>query len=217
MKTKLSEAAKPGLAEFLKEKRQAKNLTLERLSDLTKIQAYHLKALEEGKFGELPPLVYSAGIFGRLAKFLDIDKDEIIRIYKNEVQLAGPSEVKEIILPKKNFYFILTPRKLTMFFGGLLLAFLSAYLWYQFEFLVGPPTLVIDPKEDILTREEIIFLKGKTDSGVELKVNGENIYVSSDGNFSKDIQLTAGINMIEVIAANQFGKTSKLIRQVFKE
>lgn len=210
-------AAKLNLAEFLKEKRQAKNLSLEKLSDLTKIQVYQLKALEEGKFNELPPLVYSAGIFKRLAKFLDIDKDEIIKIYKDEIQQAESPDIKEMILPKKNFYFVLTPKKLTIFFGGLLLVLLSAYLWYQFKFLVGPPTLVVDPKEDIITKEEIVSLKGKTDSGVELKINGESIYVSSDGNFSKDIQLAAGINMVEITAINHFGKISKLVKQIFKE
>jgi cytoskeletal protein RodZ len=217
MKTKLSDTAKLGLAEFLKGKRQTKNLSLEKLSDLTKIQVYHLKALEEGKFNELPPLVYSAGIFKRLAKFLDVDKDEIIKMYKDEIQPTESRGVKKMTLPKKNFYFVLTPKKLTIFFGGLLLVFLSVYLWYQFKFLVGPPTLVVDPKEDIATKEEIVYLKGKTDSGVELKINGENIYVSSDGNFSKDIQLAAGINMIEITATNQFGKISKLVKQIFKE
>lgn len=210
-------AVKLNLAELLKEKRQAKNLSLEKLSDLTKIQVYHLKALEEGKFNELPPLVYSTGIFKRLAKYLDIDKDEIVEMYKNEVQPAELFDIKKTVPLKNNFYFILTPKKLSLFFGSLLLAFLVTYLWYQFKFLTGPPTLVIDPKGDIITREEILPLKGKTDTGVDLKINGEIVYVSSDGDFSKDVQLAAGINMVEVMATNQFGKTSKLVRQVFRE
>ena len=48
---------KKNLAEFLKEKRQGKNLSLDKLSDLTKIQVYHLEALEAGQFEKLPPLV----------------------------------------------------------------------------------------------------------------------------------------------------------------
>ena len=58
------------LAEFIKEKRQSKNISLERLSELTKIQVYHLESLESGQFDKLPPLVYRAGIFRRLLKIL---------------------------------------------------------------------------------------------------------------------------------------------------
>ena len=62
------------IAEFLKEKRQDKNFSLEKLSELTKIQIYHLEALESGQFEKLPPSVYRDGIFKRLSKFLDVNK-----------------------------------------------------------------------------------------------------------------------------------------------
>ena len=93
---------KKNLAEFLKEKRQDKNLSLEKLSDLTKIQVYHLEALEAGRFEKLPPSIYRTGIFNRLAKFLDVDKNEIIQMYKQEVQSVETSFYNEnIIKPKK--------------------------------------------------------------------------------------------------------------------
>lgn len=205
------------LAEFLKEKRQSKNLSLERLGEITKIQIYHLKSLEDGKFENLPPSVYRAGIFKRLAKFLEIDEDKIIEMYKNEVQNDVDTPVVKDVSSKKKFYFILTPKKVSLFLGGLLLVLLSFYLWYQFNFLVGPPTLVIESKQDISTKDEILPLKGRTDSGVNLTINGENVYVDSNGSFSKNIQLAAGINIIEIKAVNNFGKVSTIVRQIFKE
>lgn len=207
-----------GLAEFLKEKRQDKNLSLERLSDLTKIMVYYLEALEAGQFEKLPPSVYRIGIFKRLAKFLDVSENEIIRMYNQEVQEVETSSHDEsIIKPKKNSYFVLTPRKLIFFFGALLLILLSAYLWYQFTFLVGPPNLAVDSKEDMIVKQESLTIKGKTDNGVDLTINGENVYVASNGSFSKDIQLASGINVIEIKAVNNFGKITKIVRQVFRE
>ena len=209
---------KKNLAEFLKEKRQGKNLSLDKLSDLTKIQVYHLEALEAGQFEKLPPLVYRAGIFKRLAKFLDIDEDEIIRMYKQEVQAVETSSYDgNIIKSKQNSYFALTQRKLAIFLGVLLLILLSAYLSYQFKFLVGPPNVAVDPKEDMVIKQESLTIRGKTDSGVYLTINGENVYVTSDGNFSKEVQLTNGINVIEVKAVNNFGKSTKVVRQIFRE
>lgn len=209
---------KKNLAEFLKEKRQSKNLSLDKLSDLTKIQVYHLEALEAGQFEKLPPLVYRAGIFKRLSKFLDFDENEIIRMYEHEIQVIETSSYNEnIIKPKKNSYFVLTQKKLAIFLGALLLILLFAYLWYQFKFLVGPPNLAIDPKEDMIIKQELLTVKGKTDNGVDLTINGENVYVASNGSFSKDMQLAGGINVIEVKAVNNFGKSTKIVRQIFRD
>ncbi len=217
MKNK-DDKTKSVLADFLKEKRKEKNLTLERLGELTKIQIYHLDALEAGRFNKLPPSVYRTGIFKRISKFLDLDENEIMEMYKNESHTTSdPSYIDSIIAPKKPRYFILTPKKLTIFFGGMLFVLISAYLWYQFNFLIGPPNLVVEPKEDMIVHEESLLFHGKTDSGVDLTVNGESVYVSQDGSFSKNIQLAAGINVIEIKSVNNFGKITKIIRQIFRE
>ena len=217
MKNK-NDKTNPMLADFLKEKRKEKNFSLERLGELTKIQVYHLQALEAGKFDKLPPAVYRTGIFKRLSKFLDLDENEIMIMYKNESQTAEePSYVESVIIPKKNSYFILTPKKLMVFFGGTLLVLISTYLWYQFNFLIGPPNLVVEPKVDMIVQEESLLLHGKTDNGVDLTVNGESVYVSQDGSFSKNIQLALGINVIEIKSVNNFGKITKIVRQIFRE
>lgn len=207
-------------ADFIKEKRMSKNISLEKLSELTKIQVYHLEALELGQFEKLPPLVYRAGIFKRLAKFLVIDENEILEAYQKEARQtdfdASLSSYDSPIVRKKS-YFILTPNKLIFFLGAVLLLLFSSYLWYQFNFLVGPPNLAIEPKKDLVTKDETILINGKTDSGVNLTVNGENVYVASGGIFKKEIKLADGVNMIEIAAVNGFGKTKKIIRKVFKE
>ncbi|MDO8575020.1 MAG: helix-turn-helix domain-containing protein [bacterium] len=220
---------KTGLAEFLKGKRQEKNLTLERLSDLTKIQLYHLEALEAGQFEKLPPAVYCVGIFKRLSKFLDTDENEVMEAYRNELESSTsiassdsaysnfPFQMGNAPMVKRESYFILTPNKLMVFAGGLLLALLLGYLWYQFNFLMGPPNLAVMPSEDAVTKEETILVSGKTDNGIDLTINGENTYVDSKGSFEKNIKLAAGVNIIEIKAVNNFDKVTKIIRQVFRE
>lgn len=212
-------AREQNFADFLKEKRQNKNISLEKLSELTKIQVYHLEALESGQFEKLPPSVYRTGIFKRLSKFLNVGENEIMEAYKNEANYSGlVSESNNApVVVRKESYFILTPNKLIYFSGALLLLSFSVFIWYQFNFLVGPPNLAIEPKEDIVTKNETILVNGKTDSGTDLTINGENIYVASNGIFSKEIKLADGVNTIEVSVVNSFGKKSKIIRQIFKE
>ncbi len=207
---------------------QSRNISLEKLSEVTKIQLYHLEALATGHFEKLPPSVYREGIFKRLSKFLSVNENEFMEAYNNEIASSivtpsDPSYVNFLFknenapIKKKNSYFILTPSKLVLFGGGILLIFLSVYIWYQFNFLVGPPNLVIDQKEDIVTKEGTILINGKTDNGVDLTINGEKMYVASNGSFKKDVQLADGVNVIEVKVVNNFGKITKIIRQVFKE
>ncbi len=204
------------LSEFLKEKRQSKNLSLEKLSELTKIQLYHLEALEAGQFEKLPPSIYREGILKRLSKILDTNEGEIMEAYRNK--FAAPASIMSTApaYPNSSF-FILTQSKLTIFAGALFLALLSGYLWYQFNFLVGPPNLIIKPSEDATTKEESVLISGKTDNGIDLTINGENTYVDSNGSFEKSVKLAAGLNIIEIRAVNNFGKVSKIIRKIFKE
>lgn len=220
---------KKNLSEFLRELRQSKNFSLEKLSELTKIQIYHLKALEAGQFEKLPPSVYRDGIFKRLSKFLDANDGEIMEAYKEEfkspIKTASPDsaysnfpfKTDNLSISERKSYFILTPSKLMVFAGGLLLVVLSSYLWYQFNFLIGPPNLAVMPSEDAITKDEAILVSGKTDGGIDLTINGENTYVDSNGNFEKSVKLAAGLNVIEIQAVNNFGKVSKTIRQIFRE
>lgn len=219
---------KKDLSEFLKELRQGKNFSLEKLSEITKIQIYHLKALEAGQFEKLPPSVYRDGIFKRLSKFLDTNEGEIMEAYKEELKSPIKTALLDSVysnfpltdnlsMVKRKSYFILTPSKLMVFAGALLLIILSGYLWYQFNFLIGPPNLAVMPSEDAITKEEAILVSGKTDSGIDLTVNGENTYVDSNGNFEKSVKLAAGVNVIEIKAVNSFDKVTKIIRQIFRE
>lgn len=225
----MKEKNKSNFAEFLRELRQNKNFSLEKLSELTKIQLYHLEALEAGQFEKLPPSVYRAGIFKRLSKFLDANESEVMKAYENELLSSTkktppdpaypnfPFQVDNPSFAKRKSYFILTPGKLMVFVGGLFLTLLLGYLWYQFNFLMGPPNLAVMPSEDLTTQEENILVTGKTDNGIDLTINGENTYVDSNGSFEKNIKLAAGLNIIEIQAVNNFGKISKIIRQIFRE
>lgn len=217
----MKEKNKNDFAEFFKEKRQSKNISLEKLSEITKIQIYHLEALEAGHFEKLPSAIYRMGIFKRVSKFLDIDEDKIAEAYENETRSSADEnflfQASDTPMNKKKSYFILTPQKLMIFSGALLLILLIGYLWYQFNFLVGPPNLAIEPSKDLITGDENILINGKTDSGIDLTINNENVYVSSNGDFKKEIQLAAGLNIIEIKAVNHFNKVTKIIRQIFRE
>ncbi len=208
------------LGRFLAEARKKNGLSLERLGELTKIPLSHLQSLEAEKYDDLPPAVYRLGFFVRLAKFLGIGREEILRRCKDEGCLPDES-LKGA--PRGNgadygFSFVLTPRKLIVGLGGIFLILAVSYLWYQSDFLIGPPHLVVaNPSEDVLTSSEILDVSGKTDIGVYLTINGENVYVSPNGSFNKTVSLAKGLNVIEIKSRNRFDKTAAILKRVFRE
>ncbi|MGE4312726.1 MAG: helix-turn-helix domain-containing protein [Pseudobdellovibrionaceae bacterium] len=68
--------------EILKEARLARGLTVEDVAKLTKIKAKHIKALEEGDEENLPGRVYAVGFVSSYARVVDLDSDQLVRLFK---------------------------------------------------------------------------------------------------------------------------------------
>ncbi|MCB9090974.1 MAG: helix-turn-helix domain-containing protein [Halobacteriovoraceae bacterium] len=66
---------------FLKEIREYKGMTLERLSELTKILKTYLIHIEEENFDKLPAIVYTRGFVFQFAKCLKLNADLVTRSY----------------------------------------------------------------------------------------------------------------------------------------
>ena len=82
-----------GLGDRLRTAREQKKLTLEQVSEEIRIRPKYLRALEEEKFEELPDFVTAKGFLRNYARFLELDVDEMLRIFKS---VAAPSEEPEI-------------------------------------------------------------------------------------------------------------------------
>ena len=83
---------------FSNARKQAR-LTLQDISDYTKISQYHLTNMEAGKFDRLPNRVHAIGYVRSLANYFDLDAERLIADYK---QQSGESEVKT--QPDHNFH-----------------------------------------------------------------------------------------------------------------
>lgn len=87
------------IGDLLRQKREEHNLTIEQLSEETKIQKRYLKALEEEKFGELPGEVHVKGFMRNYCKAVGLNPDEIVAIYK--AQKGETIAHKEVVEPEK--------------------------------------------------------------------------------------------------------------------
>ena len=84
------------LAEILKNTREARGLTLEEVSDLTRVRRNYLEALEQAAYDVLPPRAFAIGYVKAYAKFLGLDEETLADMYKrdvtdSQVRLHAPS------------------------------------------------------------------------------------------------------------------------------
>ena len=61
--------------------RESQGLTLEQMVSRTRIQKFHLKALEEDSFEQLPERVFTKGFVRAYARSLNLDEEECLRLF----------------------------------------------------------------------------------------------------------------------------------------
>lgn len=85
------------LAEVLKNKREELDLSVSHLARELRISEVYIKALESGEHQKLPGEVYTRAYLTSLTKKLDLDTDEVIKIYSNEFNIATASPKNDLI------------------------------------------------------------------------------------------------------------------------
>lgn len=73
------------LGNRLKEARLAKNLSLDDVQNLTKIQKRYLVGIEEGNYESMPGNFYVRAFIKQYCEAVQLDPDEIFETYKNEI------------------------------------------------------------------------------------------------------------------------------------
>ncbi|MEI7808692.1 MAG: helix-turn-helix domain-containing protein [Verrucomicrobiota bacterium] len=81
------------VAEQLRAGREAKNLTVEQVADMTKIRTDHIRALEEGNFNVFSAPIYIRGSVKNYAGALKLDVAEIFKTL--DAELKGTDKYSE--------------------------------------------------------------------------------------------------------------------------
>jgi cytoskeletal protein RodZ len=81
------------VSEQLRHAREAANLTVEQLADLTKVRTDHLRALEEGRFNVFSATIYIRGSLKACAKSLKLDEAKLLAAL--DMELKGTQRFSE--------------------------------------------------------------------------------------------------------------------------
>ena len=71
----------------------------------------------------------------------------------------------------------------------------------------SPPLKINSPKPDLLTKDQSVSVKGKTNENVEVSINGVSVLTETDGSFELEVPLNSGINQFDIVATNRLKKS----------
>ena len=175
----------------------------------TKIRSKYLEDLENDAWLNLPASAYTKGFVVRYANFLGLDADQATKQYLRERQ-AYTKNYSEFLSPKKSVKetkWIITPKLMIPTAAGLFVVAIFTYIILQvYGFAAAPELQIAYPGQSVVVEDEVIEVRGVTDTEASLYINDQKIQVASDGKFVTDYKLQKGINIIEVKAENKADK-----------
>lgn len=202
------------LGEYLLEVRSQFGYTLEEVSQKTGIYEKFIHYIETGKYHLLPPGVYVLGFLKKLAQVYDISSEALLDQYRKERGIVE-HQASEKLAGQKNWKewfkkITITPKLLTVSGSALVGAIAFFYIVFQVFAINKTPNLVItEPKNDAVITGTSINVVGKTEPGITVSINGQNVFVDPDGKFHTTIGVAPGQKELKIDAANKFGKKNE--------
>ncbi|TSC63844.1 MAG: hypothetical protein G01um101493_317 [Microgenomates group bacterium Gr01-1014_93] len=206
------------VGQILKEERERKFYTLEEIEKATKIRKELLEALENDQYEKLPPPTFVQGFIRNYGKFLRLDPEKLLAIFRREFQDSKhpPKILESFSNPLDKRKIRLTPvRILQGVIAALILTFFI-YLWFQYRFLAGPPSLEIySPKDQQRLESEIVEVSGKTIPEAKVLINNQEVEVDKEGNFRQELHFSEGTGKITITSTSKLNQTAKVERVVY--
>jgi cytoskeletal protein RodZ len=172
-----------------------------------RIPPTQLRSLEEGDLSVFTAEVYARGAYRKYARYLGVEAPQAHYAFMRS--LAGARELVPLRVPQTSPWLqrVWTPAGVIILtiVGGVLLV--ASYLAWQVQTFVRLPSLELTEPSALVLQQQSVVVRGQAEAEAEVAVNGEVVLPDSEGVFSFDLPLRAGINVVHVEATNAAGRT----------
>lgn len=194
------------IGQRLRVKRIERKLSLDEVANALKIKSQFLEAIEKGEYKNLPSPAYAQGFVRNYADFLGLPKIQTTALFKRDfdekkatkVLPDGISRTKGFKSNKVNF------RSVTL--AVVILAIFLIFLFFQTRAAFISPYLSVNSPKNGQEVSQDVSVVGMTDNNATVTVNGEPVFVASNGNFVKKLGLFPGKTTIVIKAKNRLGR-----------
>ena len=203
------------VGDFLRRVRQSSGFSLKEIEKRIGVPVKYLEVIESNDFWKLPGSVYTRGFLERYAKFLNLNTQEIIKRWQSESGGARPLKKKEN--NRKNTIFSLN-LNLKVILIYLVAIFIVFYFGYSLKKILFQPKIeILFPPQNFITNELSLVIEGQTESGANVFINHEPVSEVDNGYFNQKIDLSSGVNIIEISAKKKYSRERVIERRVVVE
>lgn len=198
--------------EILLARRAELGLSLATVSHEVKLPEKYLNLVEKGDWDKLPGGNYARYFIKTYAQFLGINPDDLK--LKMPSQNSDGFKLFNQADSLKQTTAEVHPYRLAMslMVVGAMVVYLLAAAWSA---LIPPRLNVMEPANDITTDQPVVVVKGSTQAGTQVTINGQVVQVTEQGDFAEDVPLRPGLNTVVTTAQKTYGRPvtiTKLIK-----
>lgn len=212
---KITEVRIDTLGGYLLKIREQLNFDVKTVSILTQIKVNYLESLERSDWDALPSDVYIRGFIKSLARVYNLDEAKMIEQYEKEHGFA-PKIAKPKTEHKRTIN--ITPKTILVLVTLFLGVAGAGYVVSQVSSILSPPMLEIsEPSEDVSVQGNSLVIAGKAEVGADVMINEQIVLTDRNGQFTENLVLSSGLNVVEIVVRNKFKRESKVVRRVNAE
>lgn len=194
------------VGEIIHSERLKKDLSLEKLSQLTKIDIKYLEAIEKDNYKALPSETFAKGFIRNISLRLDRNPDELVAIFRRDYR-------SHEIQTHQTKNFKVKRNKLNLDFNHTLPYLLGlfvfvVYLAFQFRAVITPPELVLSSPEEGAVVTSPVEVSGLTDVGATVSIDDSKVRPDENGSFAAKISLPLGETELNVRSTSRFGRST---------
>jgi cytoskeletal protein RodZ len=200
------------LQTIFEETLEQKNLSHDKLANITAIPRRYIIAIQNLELNVLPSSPYVRGYLKKICEVLGLNFNEIWKIYEQELKHKTSGAFDK--LPINRFAIHKINKKSVA--GGIFAIIFVIFLISNFNNFFAKPYLnITNPKEAITTTSEpSIDLLGAINPKDKLTINDRETITDVYGNFESIYELQPGLNTINFKVKKILGKENTEIRQV---
>jgi len=204
------------LGEKIRALRKHKNITLSEVVSVTKIQKKHLEAFENGRYDLLPEPIYAKNFLKKYILALGGDPNYFIARFEEETKKCDLLTPHRLPIQRTRATAFFASHQLWKILLGLFfVGTIIFYLGWQVNALLAPPKITVnEPLDGIEVIQPNIKVSGSVSREAEIFVNNEPVISDINGNFTTELTLERGLNIITVEAKTRHSKKTAVYRKV---
>lgn len=194
------------VGQIIRTSRLQRNLSLDQLSALTKIDTKYIEALELDRYDLLPSETFVKGFIRNLSLYLEHDPHELISIFRRDFRNPDKPHATTVHHRQNTFFSLASSQTLPFVLGGLVF---FIYLIFQFRAILTPPSLQITTPLGGAVSISPLEIEGQTAVDANLLINGDTkAKPDPTGHFLVRLSLPIGQTTLEIQATNRFGRST---------